>query len=58
MNTITFTRESLNKYKIECEKAKLIGETHFVWKGSINNVQIAINLIDKLEKSDNLTIKH
>lgn len=52
---ITFTREALDAYKEACQKAKDNGHTTFVWKGSLNTVKSAENLIERLEKSPNLS---
>lgn len=56
MSKITFTREALDIYKSKCNEAKERGSSTFVWKGSLNNVYDAEILIDKLEKSINLSI--
>jgi len=56
MSKITFTREALDRYKSKCDEAKEKGSSTFVWKGSLNNIYDAKILIDKLERSINLSI--
>jgi hypothetical protein len=46
MSKITFTRESLDRYKSEYDKAIENNHTTFVWKNSLNNVYDAKKLID------------
>lgn len=56
MSTITFTREALDRYIIERDNALSGNRTHFIWKGSLVHVLDATILIDKLKKSNNLSI--
>lgn len=53
---ITFSRESLNKYKAICEIAEGNGDSIFIWKNQVNKVVDAKQLIQKLEASPNLSI--
>lgn len=55
-NTITFSREALDKLKSKYEEASNNNHTCFVWKNSLMNVGRAKQLITKLEASPNLSI--
>lgn len=56
-NTITFTREQLDKFKEKVAKSKEQKATYFIWKGGIFTVLNAEELIRRLEASPNLQIK-
>ena len=53
--TITFSRLELDNYKIKCNDAMANGSDTFVWKNNLTTTTRANDLIDKLEKSPNLS---
>jgi hypothetical protein len=52
---ITFTREGLDDFTKACNDAKAKNESTFVWKGTLNKVSTAEHLIERLERSPNLS---
>jgi hypothetical protein len=54
--SISFTRKALDAYKSRCEKHEELGDSTFIWMNQVNKVSEAKELIDKLEKSPNLSI--
>lgn len=55
-NTVTFTRELLDRYKQTVKYHKERGRRSFVWRGQLEEVKHAEVLIKKLEESPSLTI--
>jgi len=56
--TITFTRESLDKYTTLHNEARDNNQTCFIWKGNLINVNRAKTMIRKLEATINLSIPY
>lgn len=57
-HTITFSREALDQYIAERDKAKEKGSNFFIWKNSLVTIADATSLINKLEASRNLSISY
>ena len=58
MDIIKFTREELDQYKLACQTEIDKGFMSFVWKGQLQGVTSATNLIKRLESSPNLSIPY